>query len=114
MLAFRLLGETAGGEVVQQDLDFKAEKLTDTAACGGPEDHDHPILWSLDPGKLCLGFPFDRWSPLLRGFHERKVQFVCIPFLRIEWVAVRIFSRCNDRSCHAKVGIDRLRWKTVR
>src|SRR5207302_146125 len=84
-------------------------KLTDAAPCGGCEDHEHPVLWTLDPGKLCHGFRRDRWSPLLRGFYERQVQFVCIPFLRIEWVAVRIFSRCNDRSCHAKVGIDRLR-----
>jgi len=108
-LAFRLLDDTDRGEVVQQVLDFKAEKLTDAAACGGREDHEHPVFWTLDPGKLCHGFRCDRWSPLLRSFYERKVQFVCIPFLRIEWVAVRIFSRCNDRSCHAKVGIDRLR-----
>ena len=109
LLALRLLDDTDRGEDVQQVLDFKAEKLTDAAPCGGCEDHEHPVLWTLDPGKLCHGFRRDRWSPLLRGFYERQVQFVCIPFLRIEWVAVRIFSRCNDRSCHAKVGIDRLR-----
>jgi hypothetical protein len=51
------------------------------------------------------GFSCDRWSPLLRGFHERKVQFVCIPFLRIEWVAVRIFTRCNHRSYYAKIPV---------
>src|SRR5205807_10387036 len=63
-------------EIVQQVLDFKAEELTDAAACGGREDHEHPVLRTLDPGIRCRSFRCDRWSPLLRGFHERKVQFL--------------------------------------
>jgi len=44
LLAFRLLDDTDRGEVVQQVLDFKAEKLTDAAPCGSCEDHEHPVL----------------------------------------------------------------------
>jgi len=69
-----------------KSFDFKAEKLTDAAACGGARIMSIRYFGLLTlANSVIVSAVID--GLLASSFHERKVQLVCIPFLRIEWVA---------------------------